>query len=162
MLFIVSFYFASLNGLFPKSASSPTSNPTYGATKFGHQQPTGGAGAHQRCHGKGGGGTERRRARRARRRSSSSTASWLRERGKRLGGLPLEMQFWLAKAGQREGAFGQADGLDIWLASLLECVFHPKLPNFNLEWEIGRLLEMLELTLLEACHEALRPDLPKP
>jgi hypothetical protein len=64
------------------------------------------------------------------------------------------MQFWLATARQREGAFGQADGLDIWLASLLECVFHPKLPNFNLEREIGRLLEMLELTLLEACHEA--------
>ena len=37
MLFIVSFYSSFLNGLFPKSALFPTSNPAHGATKFGRQ-----------------------------------------------------------------------------------------------------------------------------
>jgi hypothetical protein len=39
--------------------------------------------------------------------------------------------------------FGEPDGLAIRLASMLECVFHPKLLKFNLESKIDMLLEML-------------------
>ena len=57
----------------------------------------------------------------------------------------------MAKVGQQEGEFSQPDGLAIWLASLLECVFRLKLLNFNLEREIERRLEMLGHTLQPNC-----------
>uniref|UniRef100_A0A0E0KEC7 Uncharacterized protein n=1 Tax=Oryza punctata TaxID=4537 RepID=A0A0E0KEC7_ORYPU len=59
------------------------------------------------------------------------------ERGKWVGPCVKPM------IGKRGEEFGQPDGLVIRLASLLECVFQPKLPNFNLESEIVTLLEML-------------------
>lgn len=62
-----------------------------------------------------------------------------RGRGEKAWGPQLARQFWLAKVGPREEEFGQPNGH----ASLLECVFYPKLLNFNLQKKIERLLEML-------------------
>jgi hypothetical protein len=63
--------------------------------------------------------------------------------GKRRGTHDLARLFWLVKFGQHEEEFGQPDDLAIWLTSLLEYDFAPKLPKFNLESGIRRLLEML-------------------
>lgn len=67
--------------------------------------------------------------------------------GPTIGEASLAGQSWLAR-----GGVWPAGWLDHRLASLLECVFRPKLPNFNLEREIDWLLEMLLLPHFQIDH----------